>query len=214
MQRGFASNGPPALRGTFVLGLCAVAALVGAIPPAYAGSSTLVETAPPAGEAPGALLVENMRVAGSTLRPRISSDGVAAGNSGGCVYNASGSPTGILNVPLQLPAGANVLSYRMYFNDTSASNSTAWLTVYDLYGAIVEEYSVSSTGSTGNSFTDSAQIDHLIDPSVYSYVLNWRPVVAGATMQLCGFRVFYNPPVIFTDGFETGNTSQWSTVLP
>jgi len=102
----------------------------------------------------------------------------------------------------------------MYYADTSASNSTGWFTVYDLYGEIVEEYSVASVGDTGNSFNDSAPIDHLIDPSLYSYVLNWRPAVAGATMQLCGFRVFYNPPVIFVDGFETGNTSQWSSTLP
>ncbi len=214
MKQRSASNGPPALRVAIVLGLFATASLVGAIPPAGAAVPAGVEAAPPAAEAPDGLLVENVRVAGSTLRPRNSSDGFAVGTSGGCIYNASGSPTGILNVPLQLPEGANVLSYRMYFNDTSASNSTAWLTVYDLYGAIAEEYSVSSSGSAGNSFTDSAQIDHLINPSLYSYVLNWRPVVAGATMQLCGFRVFYNPPVIFVDGFETGNSSQWSSTLP
>jgi hypothetical protein len=121
-------------------------------------------------------------VAGSALRPRISSDGIAVNTSGGCIYNSSGSAFGVLNVPLQLPEGANVLSLRMYYADTSASNSTGWFTVYDLYGEIVEEYSVASVGDTGNSFNDSAPIDHLIDPSLYSYVLNWRPAVAGATM--------------------------------
>lgn len=93
-----------------------------------------------------------------------------------------------------LPQGAVVETLRMYYNDTSASNSSAWFTVYDLYGSIVEEWSVSTTGSTGNGFNDSATIDHTVDYSTYSYLLNWRPVVTGSTMQLCGFRIFYTPP--------------------
>jgi hypothetical protein len=82
----------------------------------------------------------------------------------------------------------------MYYYDTSASNTTGWFTIYDLYGAIVEEWSVSSTLNSGNSFNDSAQIDHTIDYGVYNYVINWRPIASGSTLQLCGFRVFYTPP--------------------
>ena len=28
----------------------------------------------------------------------------------------------------------------------------------------------------------------------YSCVVNWRPYVLGSEMQLCGFRIFYEPP--------------------
>lgn len=82
----------------------------------------------------------------------------------------------------------------MYYYDTSASNTTGWFTVYDLYGNIVQEWSVSSSGDVGYSFSDSAVIDHTIDHSTYAYLLNWRPNATGSTLQLCGFRVFYTPP--------------------
>ena len=39
-----------------------------------------------------------------------------------------------------------------------------------------------------------AAINHTVDYNLYSYLVNWRPVVTGATMQLCGFRVFYTIP--------------------
>jgi hypothetical protein len=155
----------------------------------------------------------NLRVSGSVLRPRTSTDGITINTSGGCIYNVSGSAFGVLNVPLDLPNGATVNTLRMYYFDTSASDSTGWFTVYDLYGDVVTEVSVQSSGSSGNSFNDSALINHVIDHSVHSYVLNWRPTVAGNTMQLCGFRIFYNPPLLFADGFESGNTSQWSTTV-
>lgn len=214
MKQDFARKRPPSRRGAIGFGLLVIAAIGGVHAPARAASSAGLDPVRPESEAPSGLLIESLRIAGSALRPRVSSDGTAVNLDGGCIYNSSGSATGVLNVPLQLPEGANVLTLRMYYFDTSASNSTAWFTVYDLYGSIVEEFSVASAGNAGNSFNDSAPIDHLIDPSLYSYVLNWRPTVAGATMQLCGFRVFYNPPVLFIDGFETGNTSQWSVTVP
>ncbi len=135
--------------------------------------------------------LRSLRIAGSVLRERNSADGTAVNTSGGCIYNSSGSAFGVLNTPVFLPQGTTVNTLRMYYNDTSASDSTGWFTIYDLYGTIVDEFSVSSSGSAGNSFNDSASINHVINYDLYSYVLNWRPAVAGTTMQLCGFRIFY-----------------------
>lgn len=153
-------------------------------------SSTGAEQAP---EPPELGVLRNLRVAGSVLRERVSTDGTAVNADGGCIYNSIGSPSGVLNTPLFLPNGATVETLRMYYFDTSASNSTGWFTIYDLYGTIVQEYSVTSSGAVGNSFSDSSPISHVIDHNLYSYVLNWRPTVTGATMQLCGFRIFYSP---------------------
>jgi hypothetical protein len=83
---------------------------------------------------------------------------------------------------------------RMYYDDTSATDSFAWFSVYDLYGNIVQEWAVASAGSTGNGFGDTALISHTIDYQLYSYAINWRPYVLGAEMQNCGFRLFYEPP--------------------
>jgi hypothetical protein len=138
-------------------------------------------------------VVKSQRITGSVLRPRTSSTGFAPASGGGCIY-AQNNPGDVFNTPVWLPQGAKVTFLRLYYNDTSASNSVAWLTVYNLYGVIVEEWAASSTGNAGNGFNDSAAIDHTIDYATYSYVLNWRPNTTGTSMQLCGFRIFYEPP--------------------
>lgn len=134
------------------------------------------------------------RVAGTTLRPRSSGASYVPTSGGGCFYLSAGDSFVVFNTTLDLPQGATINTLRMYYTDTSESDSTAWLTVYDLYGTIVQEWGVSSTGNLGNGFSDSALINHVVDYSLYSYVINWRPYVIGNTMQLCGFRVFYEPP--------------------
>lgn len=133
------------------------------------------------------------RVSGAALKPRENDVSYSVNSTGSCTYVTAGDASTVWNIPVQLENGAIVDTLRMYYHDTSGSNTTAWFTVYDLYGGIVDEWSVSSSTSGGNSFNDSAQINHTVDYSVYSYLLNWRPVVSGSTIQLCGFRVFYEP---------------------
>lgn len=147
---------------------------------------------PASPDTPDALI--SWRVVGSALKPRENDVSYTVSPSGGCVYVTAGDANSVWNFAPHLPQGAVVDTLRMYYNDTSGSNSTAWFTVYDLYGELVQEWSVSSSDNFGNSFNDSAQINHTIDYSLYSYLLNWRPVVTGSSMQLCGFRVFYTPP--------------------
>lgn len=159
-------------------------------PTAPAAPEPTVAASEPEPESLG--LLRSWRVAGSVLRERNSADGFDVSGSGGCIYNTTGSAFGVFNTPVDLPNGTVIEIVRMYYHDTSASNSTGWFTIYDLYGNIVDEFSVLSAGSTGYSFSDTAAINHVIDHTLYSYVLNWRPVVAGATMQLCGFRIFYS----------------------
>ncbi len=138
-------------------------------------------------------VIRNHRITGSALRPRDSVVDFDVNTTGACIY-AENNAFDVFNTPLWLPQGATVEQVRMYYNDTSSSNSTAWFTVYDLYGDIVDEWSVSSSGDTGNSFNDTDPISHTIDYNTYSYLLNWRPTVAGDSMQLCGFRIFYEAP--------------------
>lgn len=145
-------------------------------------------------EAPEAIAaIISHRITGTALRPRDSVVNFDVNSSGGCIY-AKDNAFDIFNTPIWLPQGATVNSVRMYYNDTAAGNSSAWFTIYNLYGEIVDEWSVSSTGSGGNGFTTSETIEHTVNYNLYSYLLNWRPVVSGTTMQLCGFRIYYEPP--------------------
>lgn len=148
-------------------------------------------------QSPDGILLRDFRLPGSALRPRTSSVDYYWGAGGGCIYNSGGNVNEIFNVPLTLPEGATINTVRMYFNDNVAGvNSVGWLSVYDLYGALEQEWVMTSSGQNGPGFGDtgSEPIEHVVDYSVYSYALNWRPTVQGTSMQLCGFRVYYEAP--------------------
>lgn len=175
------------------------------IPPeALLSSASIDQTEGPAASpedvaAEAALLPQatwkDLRVSGAVFRPRGSgTDYDTAGSGSSCIYNAGGVSTEVFNAPVFLPNGATVTGFRMYYYDTSTSSSMGWFTVYDLYGDIVQEWSVSSSGSSGNGFVSNTAFTHTIDYSQYSYVLNWRANATGSSQRLCGFRIFYEPP--------------------
>jgi hypothetical protein len=171
-----------------------------------------VEEPAPAAEAPQPS-THDLRVAGTALKPRGSDVEHTPSGGGGCFYVSGGNDFRVFNVPLVLPQGAVVNNVRMYYDDTSASDSIGWFTVYDLYGSIVDEFFVRSSGSSGNGFRDTGTIDHQVDYGSHSYALNWRSEVTGSGMQLCGFRVFYFDPNVFAHGFDHGDTFGWSAVV-
>lgn len=136
----------------------------------------------------------DFRLSGTVLKPRADDVSYIPTAGGGCFYASSGNSFRIFNAPVTLPQGSEILAVRMYYDDTSASNSRGWFSVYDLYGDLVDEWSVDSVGNSGNGFNDTDTINHTIDYASYSYVVNWRPYDLGSDMQLCGFRIFYEPP--------------------
>jgi len=137
----------------------------------------------------------NLRISGAALKPRESNVEWTGAGGGGSIYASSGDDFAIFNVPVYLPQGATVKYFRMYYNDTNASaNCNAWFTVYDLYGTVVEEWVVSSTGSAGNDYATTAELTITIDYNLYSYVVNWRPNALGSEMQVCGFNIYYHTP--------------------
>jgi len=79
----------------------------------------------------------SLRISGLAFRPRVSS--VEYARAGGCLYQTAGSSIEIFNVHLNLPYGSTIQGLRLYYDDTSDANSTAWVTKYDLYGTIAEE---------------------------------------------------------------------------
>ncbi|MGD2206157.1 MAG: hypothetical protein PVH17_05205 [Anaerolineae bacterium] len=163
---------------------------------ARAAMPTVVEELPQGIDATTA--IADFRVSGTALRPRSDDVSYIPTAGGGCFYPSSGNSFRVFNTGLYLPQGSNVLVMRMYYDDTSSSNSRAWFSVYDLYGDLVDEWSVDSVGDTGNGFNDTGLISHTINYLSYSYAINWRPSDLGSDMQLCGFRIFYEPPYSFS----------------
>ncbi|HNS53118.1 MAG TPA: hypothetical protein PKO09_18325 [Anaerolineae bacterium] len=137
----------------------------------------------------------SIRVAGSMLRPREDNVSYNWGSSGGCIYATTGDDYTIWNAPVYLPLGSTVTQMRMYVNDTSTLNTSGFFSVYDLYGDLVDEWAVTSSGTPGEAYY-VVNIDpgHVIDYEVYSYAVNWRPNDTGNDLQLCGFRLLYTPP--------------------
>lgn len=163
-------------------------------PPDARPSGALQDDAVP--QTPAGVILRDFRLLGSVFRPRSSDVGFDWGSGGGCIYNSSGDPAEIWNAPVALPQGATVNTVRFYYDDQSADlNAMAWFSVYDLFGALVNEWPMSSTGDDGYGIDDTSPvIDHTIDYRSYAYALNWRPLQQGPTMQLCGFRIFYEAP--------------------
>lgn len=156
----------------------------------------LNEPVPAGAEAVAA--IEDFRISGTALKPRGDDVSYIPTAGGGCFYASSGNSFRVFNAPLSFEQGSRIVAMRMYYDDTSASNSRAWFTVYNLYGDLVEEWSVDSIGNTGNGFNDTDTIDHVIDYLSYSYAVNWRPSDLGSDTQFCGVRFFYEPPSFLT----------------
>jgi hypothetical protein len=134
------------------------------------------------------------RAAGSVLKPRDSSVSWANDGSGGCLYLSSGNTNTIFNIHLDVPHGSRIEYLRIYYYDTSAANSIAWVTRYNDAGGLTDITNVSSASNTGYGTQLGAYLEHIVDTVNYSYVLNWRPYQLGSTMQLCGLRVAYSLP--------------------
>jgi hypothetical protein len=132
-------------------------------------------------------------VAGSTLRPRDSSNAWADAGGGGCVYSTVGNE--IFNIHLDIPNGSRIDYVRLYYYDTSASNSSSWLTTYNGSGSFNDRASIASTGNSGYGTRLSPLLSHVVNTASNAYVLNWRPNQVGSTMRLCGFRVAYRLPL-------------------
>jgi hypothetical protein len=162
--------------------------------------SVVSETSPAAfvngPDAPTAAWNRSLRYVGATFKPRDNDVNYNTGGSGGCVYVTSGNTNTVWNVPITLPEGVQVQTLRMYTYDTNAATMNGWFSKYDLYGALVQEWAVSSVNG-GNRYSDVAiSPAETIDYDLYSYVINWRPNAAATNLQLCGFRLFYYQPVV------------------
>ncbi len=139
-------------------------------------------------------LFHYVHVAGSTLRPRDSSVEWDVLESGGCLYNNGGNTSEIFNIHLDIPNGSLIEYLRIYYYDTSSSDSIAWVTLYDDAGGYDDVVSAASDGNAGYGTMLSSQVAHVVDTDTDSYLLNWRPIASGSTMALCGLRVAYRLP--------------------
>lgn len=143
---------------------------------------------PPAEPRPANSTSRIWSIAGSALRPRDSGVNFAADSSGGGAYPLD-NPFKVWNAPVHLPQGAVVNTVTMFYYDTSTSNRPGFFTIYDRQtAAIVTEWAMSSSGSSGAG-SAFATVNQTIDNTQHAYMVNWRPNMAGGSIQLRGFQI-------------------------
>ena len=137
-------------------------------------------------------------VAGVAFHPRNSTYTYAEGGSGGCIYQTAGDPYGIFLVDVHLPEGVIIDLLRVFYYDTSATDSYAWLTQYDGRSGIRDVAYVASAGTTGYG-NRATSLVYGINNYTSPIVFNWRPNVLGSSMMLCGIRIRYwtNPALFY-----------------
>lgn len=133
-------------------------------------------------------------ILGSHMQPR-SSNTEYTYSGDGCIY-VNSAIDNRMQFPVILPEGSQIKYVRIYYNDTSASTMTVWLTEYNAGQSADDLTSVSSTGSSGFGSTLSPQISEEVTGAVSQYTLNYSwGGVTNSTMQLCGIRVAYYAPI-------------------
>lgn len=147
------------------------------------------------------------RVLGTDFQPRVSTTTFAY-DFNGCVNQTGGTDNRFV-AHVNLPDGANLKFIRFYFNDTSATDMTLWLTKYQPGQSSTDITSVTSSGSAGYGTTMSPEIGgpgpsdppaEVVDNSNYSYTLIVGPTASTSAQQFCGARIAYYFP---SDGHFT-----------
>ena len=148
---------------------------------------TSVENSPDAGLD---VYYEYLFVAGVAMRPR--TNNTEWQYYEGCLIVPSGNEWFV--TPISIPEAATIEGLRMFYWDTSAATSYAWVTKYDAAGGYQDITApAASVGNTGYG-TAYVALNEPVYNFNWTYVLNYRANQNGTTMRLCGLRVFYSMP--------------------
>lgn len=138
-------------------------------------------------------------IAGSTFRPRNSATTWNYAGAG-CITSTVG--TQLFVHKLLLPQDAVVNYLRIYYNDTSASDVSAYITRYDSAGDSADLTSAASSGTPGYSEELSPLIAYSVDNASNALVVNVVFGAADPNLAFCGVRVAYTEDRIFANAFE------------
>lgn len=145
-----------------------------------------------------------LRLPGSAFHPV--SNGVTFSYSGSGCINRAGATTALFTHKVVLPQGSTVKYMRVYYNDTSADDLSAFFTSYDMEGNFNEHTSVGSSGNAGFGSDLSPEItkvvDHFVEPFVVTVNMDGS---VDSTLQFCGVRIAYidvADDTIFKNGFD------------
>lgn len=133
----------------------------------------------------------------------------------GCIHRTGGTP--FRDIDVQIPNGSEIYFLRLYFYDNDPSNNAgAFLFTFDGAGGFTNIAGAMSSGTPGQSSAGSGFFSHFVD--TVNQALTLRLDFGGSTnsnLRICRVRLRYTaPPLIFADGFETGDVVGWSRRVP
>lgn len=139
-------------------------------------------------------------------------DGADSGNytkSGGKI---NGGPSVEVYAGVYLPPNTRITSVELVARDaTDSFNATVYLkeTPFGTLGSTTNLYTLQTTGNSTSIQRIFNFADVVVDPhnNLYYLVAN----LPHSDLRIYQFRIFYEPAVIFADGFESGDTSAWSS---
>ncbi len=133
-------------------------------------------------------------ILGSHLLPR--SSGIQyVYTANGCIYITNSGGEVRMQFPVTLPDRAVIKSMDVFYDDTSASNLTVWLTRYVPGQSNQDVVSVASSGNAGWGTNSSPEVTHIVDNGSWAYSLNYSwDIVTNNSLQICGIRINYIDP--------------------
>lgn len=152
------------------------------------------------------------RAAATTFSP-YDSTATWAYQGAGCRSRVAGS--GLYDLGIQVPNGAVIDFLRVYYYDVDGTNDVAaTLWSFDGAGNFTQLALAQGSGTPGYSSAGSGFFSHTVDTVSESLVV--RLNLSGGTnsnLRICGVRIRYTDlaSFIFADGFESGDTSNWSS---
>lgn len=153
------------------------------------GTGRMVAPAEVVPQTPSGYATYVRRYAGLTFVPR-DSDQEHNYSGSGCIEGKVGG-TGLWVHSLDLPQGAEITDFRLYYYDSNGSAAVnGWITRFDNAGITEDLISVPSSDAGGYGSV-AAPTSILVDNTSFSYVVYGRPGGNDGTTRLCGVAVTY-----------------------
>jgi len=112
---------------------------------------------------------------------------------GGCMrVDGNGGIDGDFDLNFQLPDGHQILGYRFYWYDASASNSNAYLFKFDGAGGLTLLGNNASTGDTGygEAYLDLSADNLIVSNFDGAYTIRFTSGEDGNDQRVCAVRLF------------------------
>jgi len=135
---------------------------------------------------------------------------------GGGYLQGDSQNYGCVVAEVPLPSGVVVrrMSVSLYDNDALFNVGVRLRRVsnFNGSGSMMGSVSTFGTSSSVRVLTDPYIVDSFIAYPEFSYHL--ETCLSSGNIRLYSVQLYYAPPDVFGDGFESGNTSAWSNTMP